>query len=80
MISYEVSMGFVLVSVILATGSLNLSTIVTTPRPWWVTVLLFPMFVVYVISALAETNRSPFDLPEGESALVGGYNVANTST
>ena len=75
MISYEVSMGLVIVSVILATGSLNLTQIVTVPRPWWVTVLLFPMLVVYVISALAETNRAPFDLPEGESELVGGYNV-----
>jgi NADH-quinone oxidoreductase subunit H len=75
MISYEVSMGLVIVSVLLATGSLNMTQIVMVPRPWWVTVLLFPMFVVYVISALAETNRSPFDLPEGESELVGGYNV-----
>ena len=75
MISYEVSMGLVIVSVLLATGSLNLSVIVTAPRPWWITVLLFPMFVIYVISALAETNRPPFDLPEGESELVGGYNV-----
>jgi len=75
MISYEVSMGLVIVSVLLATGSLNMTDIVTVPRPWWVTVLLFPMFIVYVISALAETNRSPFDLPEGESELVGGYNV-----
>jgi NADH-quinone oxidoreductase subunit H len=75
MISYEVSMGLVIVTVILATGSLNLSEIVTVPRPWWVTLLLFPMFVVYIISVLAETNRAPFDLPEGESELVGGYNV-----
>lgn len=79
MISYEVSMGLVLVTVMLATGSLNLSDIVTAQRPWWVTALLFPMFVVYVISALAETNRSPFDLPEGESELVGGYNVEYSS-
>ena len=75
MISYEVSMGLVIVTVLLATGSLNMTEIVTVPRPWWVTALLFPMFIVYVISALAETNRSPFDLPEGESELVGGYNV-----
>ncbi len=79
MISYEVSMGLVIVSVLLATGSLNLTQIVTVPRPWWVTVLLFPMFIVYVISALAETNRAPFDLPEGESELVGGYNVEYSS-
>ncbi len=75
MISYEVSMGFVIVAVMLATGSLNMTEIVTVHRPAWVSVLLFPMFVIYVISALAETNRAPFDLPEGESELVGGYNV-----
>ena len=75
MISYEVSIGLVLVTVLLATGSLNLTQIVTVERPWWVTLLLFPMFMVFIISALAETNRAPFDLPEGESELVGGYNV-----
>lgn len=75
MVSYEVSIGLVLVTVLLTTGSLNLSKIVTAERPWWVSLLLFPMFVVFVISALAETNRAPFDLPEGESELVGGYNV-----
>ena len=79
MVSYEVSIGLVLVTVLLTTGSLNLSEIVTAERPWWVTALLFPMFVVFVISALAETNRSPFDLPEGESELVGGYNVEYSS-
>jgi NADH-quinone oxidoreductase subunit H len=79
MVSYEVSMGLVIVCVLLATGSLNLSTIVTAQRPWWVTLLLFPMFVVFVISTLAETNRAPFDLPEGESELVGGYNVEYSS-
>jgi len=79
MVSYEVSMGLVLVTVLLTTGSLNLSKIVTTEHPWWVSVLLFPMFVVFVISALAETNRSPFDLPEGESELVGGFNVEYSS-
>ena len=75
MVSYEVSMGLVLVTVLLTTGSLNLTKIVTAENPWWVSVLLFPMFVIFVISALAETNRAPFDLPEGESELVGGYNV-----
>ncbi len=79
MVSYEVSMGFVLVAVLLTTGSLNLTQIVEIERPWWVTLLLFPMFVVFVISALAETNRAPFDLPEGESELVGGYNVEYSS-
>ncbi len=75
MVSYEVSIGLVLVCVLLTTGSLNLSDIVLAERAWWVNVLLFPMFVIFVISALAETNRAPFDLPEGESELVGGYNV-----
>lgn len=75
MVSYEVSIGLVLVTVLLTTGSLNLSDIVKAERPFWVDLLLFPMFVVFVISALAETNRAPFDLPEGESELVGGYNV-----
>ena len=62
-------------TVLLTVGSLNLTDIVMVARPWWVTLLLFPMFIVFVISALAETNRAPFDLPEGESELVGGYNV-----
>ena len=75
MVSYEVSMGFVLVCVLLTTGSLNLTAIVEAERPVWVNLLLLPMFVVFVISSLAETNRAPFDLPEGESELVGGYNV-----
>ncbi|MBI3440436.1 MAG: NADH-quinone oxidoreductase subunit NuoH [Proteobacteria bacterium] len=79
MVSYEVSMGLVLVTVLLTTGSLNLSQIVTAEHPWWVSLLLFPMFVIFVISALAETNRSPFDLPEGESELVGGFNVEYSS-
>ena len=79
MVSYEVSIGLVLVCVLLTTGSLNLSDIVTAERAWWVDLLLFPMFVVFVISALAETNRAPFDLPEGESELVGGYNVEYSS-
>ena len=75
MVSYEVSIGLVIVTVLLFTGSLNLTDIVMHDRPWWAWVLLFPMFIVFVISALAETNRAPFDLPEGESELVGGYNV-----
>lgn len=79
MVSYEVSMGFVIVAVLLTTGSLNLTTLVDAQRPFWVTLLLFPMFVIFVISALAETNRAPFDLPEGESELVGGYNVEYSS-
>ena len=79
MVSYEVSIGFVLVTVLLTTGSLNLSDIVLAERPFWVSLLLFPMFIIFVISALAETNRAPFDLPEGESELVGGYNVEYSS-
>lgn len=79
MVSYEVSMGFVIVAVLLTTGSLNLTALVEAQRPFWVTLLLFPMFVIFVISALAETNRAPFDLPEGESELVGGYNVEYSS-
>ncbi len=79
MVSYEVSIGLVLVTVLLTTGSLNLTDIVMAERPFWVDLLLFPMFIVFVISALAETNRAPFDLPEGESELVGGYNVEYSS-
>jgi len=75
MISYEVSIGFVIVTVLLVTGTLNVSELVMAERTWWMDVLLFPMFIVFLISALAETNRAPFDLPEGESELVGGYNV-----
>ncbi len=75
MVSYEVSIGFVIVSVLLTVGSLNLSTIVATQQPWWVWLLLSPMLVVFFISGLAETNRPPFDLPEGESELVGGFNT-----
>lgn len=75
MVSYEVSIGLVIVCVLLFTGSLNLTDIVMIERPWWAWLLLFPMFIVFVISSLAETNRAPFDLPEGESELAGGYNV-----
>jgi len=75
MVSYEVSIGFVIVSVLLCVGSLNLSDIVAAQRGVWFCVPLFPMFVVFFISGLAETNRSPFDLPEGESELVAGFFV-----
>lgn len=75
MVSYEVSMGLVIVCVLLVTGSLNLTDIVTTDRPFWVDVMLFPMFIVFVVSILAECNRAPFDLPEGESELSGGFLV-----
>ncbi len=75
MVSYEVSMGLVIVTVLLCVGSLNLTDIVEVARPWWLQVLLLPMLVVFLISILAETNRSPFDLPEGESELSGGFMV-----
>jgi NADH-quinone oxidoreductase subunit H len=79
MVSYEVSMGFVLVSVLLCVGSLNLSDIVRAQRTVWFCIPLFPMFIVFFISALAETNRSPFDLPEGESEIVAGFFVEYSS-
>lgn len=75
MVSYEVSMGLIIVSVILCTGSLNLQDIIETPRPIWMQILLFPMFIVFLISILAECNRAPFDLPEGESEITGGFMV-----
>jgi NADH-quinone oxidoreductase subunit H len=75
MVSYEVSMGFVLVSVLLCVGSLNLTEVVRAQSHIWFCIPLFPMFVVFFISALAETNRSPFDLPEGESEIVAGFFV-----
>ena len=77
MVSYEVSIGFVLVSVMLCVGSLNLNDIVRAQGPGhlWFAVPLFPMFVVFLISMLAECNRAPFDLPEGESEIVAGFFV-----
>jgi NADH-quinone oxidoreductase subunit H len=75
MVSYEVSMGLVIVCVLLCVGSMNLTDIVTAERPWWMQLLLLPMLVVFLISILAETNRAPFDLPEGESELSGGFMV-----
>ncbi|MFA4994843.1 MAG: NADH-quinone oxidoreductase subunit NuoH [Bdellovibrionales bacterium] len=80
MISYEVSTGLVIVTVLLCAGSLNLSDIVEAQKDGWFAFgLLTPMFVVYVISSLAETNRHPFDLPEGESELVGGFHTEYSS-
>ena len=73
MVSYEVSIGFVIVCVLLCVGSLNLTDIVMAQKSYWFFIPLFPMFIVFIISALAETNRAPFDLPEDESALVAGY-------
>ncbi len=79
MVSYEVSIGLVIVTVLLVVGSLNLTDIVMNDRPWWAWIVLFPMLVVFFISTLAETNRAPFDLPEGESELVAGYFVEYSS-
>jgi NADH-quinone oxidoreductase subunit H len=75
MVSYEVSIGFVIVTVLLCVGSLNLSDIVNAQRHVWFFVPLFPMFIVFFVSGLAETNRSPFDLPESESEIVAGFFV-----
>ncbi len=75
MVSYEVSIGFVIVSVLLCVGSLNLTAVVEAQKTVWFALPLLPMFVVFFISGLAETNRSPFDLVEGESELVGGFFV-----
>ncbi len=93
MVSYEVSIGFVIITVLLAAGSLNLSDIVTSQQGGlgtklglpasfldWYWLPLFPMFIVFFISALAETSRPPFDLPEAESELVAGYAVEYSST
>ena len=79
MVSYEVSMGFVLVTVLLCAGSLNLTTIVLAQQKIWFCIPLFPMFIIFFISALAETNRAPFDLPEGESEIVAGFFVEYSS-
>ncbi len=79
MVSYEVAIGFVIITVLLVAGSLNLSDIVEAQRGLWFCVPLLPMFVIFFISGLAETNRSPFDLPEAEAELVAGYNVEYSS-
>jgi len=86
MVSYEVSIGFVLVTVLLCAGSLNLTDIVEAQNRWWLgfipgwfVIPLLPMFVVFFISTLAETNRTPFDLPEDEATLVAGFNVEYSS-
>ena len=78
MVSYEISMGFVIITVLVFVGSLNLSDIVLAQKGgfWnWYWLPLLPMFVIFFISTLAETNRAPFDLPEAEAELVAGYNV-----
>lgn len=75
MVSYEVSLGVIIITVLMCVGSLNLSDIVLAQQSVWFAVPLFPMFIMFYISALAETNRHPFDLPEAEAELVSGYNV-----
>ena len=79
MVSYEVSMGLVIINVLICVGSLNLSAIVEAQRDVWFALPLLPMFFVFFSSTLAETNRAPFDLPEGESELVAGYFVEYSS-
>ncbi len=73
MVSYEVSIGIIIINVLLCVGSLNLTDIVIAQENMWFVIPLFPMFVIFFISALAETNRPPFDLPEAEAELVAGY-------
>ncbi len=79
MVSYEVSIGLIIISVLLCVGSLNLTDIVLAQKNIWFAIPLMPMFIMFFISTLAETNRAPFDLPEGESELVAGYFVEYSS-
>ncbi len=79
MVSYEVSIGLIIVNVLICTGSMNLREIVLAQSKVWYVVPLFPLFVMFFISSLAETNRVPFDLPEAEAELVGGYNTEYSS-
>jgi len=79
MVSYEVSIGLIIITVLLCVGSLNLSEIVLAQQEIWFAIPLFPLFIMFFISCLAETNRAPFDLPEAEAELVAGYNVEYSS-
>ena len=79
MVSYEVSMGFIIITVLLCVGSLNMSEIVRAQEKVWFVIPLLPMAVIFFVSALAETNRHPFDLPEAEAELVAGYQVEYSS-
>ena len=79
MVSYEVSIGFVIITVLLCVGSLNLTKIVEAQRTVWFAIPLLPMFIIFFISALAETNRLPFDLPEDEATLVAGFSTEYSS-
>ena len=79
MVSYEVSIGFVIITGVLCVGSLNLNDVIEAQRGLWFCIPLLPMFVIFFVSGLAETNRAPFDLPEAEAELVSGYNVEYSS-
>jgi NADH-quinone oxidoreductase subunit H len=79
MVSYEVSLGLIIITVLVCVGSLNLSDIVLAQQDVWFAVPLFPLLLLFFISCLAETNRAPFDLPEAEAELVAGYNVEYSS-
>ncbi|MEE8533128.1 MAG: NADH-quinone oxidoreductase subunit H, partial [Alphaproteobacteria bacterium] len=79
MVSYEVSMGFVIITVLVCVGSLRLTDIVLAQKDLWFFIPLFPVFIIFFISTLAETNRAPFDMPEAEAELVAGYNVEYSS-
>jgi NADH-quinone oxidoreductase subunit H len=79
MVSYEVSIGLIIITVLLCAGSLNVSEIVLAQKNIWFAVPLFPLLILFFISCLAETNRAPFDLPEAEAELVAGYNVEYSS-
>jgi len=79
MVSYEISIGFVIITVLLLVGSLNLTDIVTAQERFWFCIPLLPMLVIFFVSALAETNRAPFDLPEAEAELVAGYQTEYSS-
>lgn len=79
MVSYEISIGLVIISVLLCSGSMNLSKIVEAQKTIWFVIPLLPMAIIFLISAMAETNRAPFDLPEAEAELVSGYNVEYSS-
>lgn len=79
MISYEVSIGLIIISVLLLAGSLNMNEIILSQKDGWYAIPMFPMFILFLVSGLAETNRLPFDLPEAESELVAGYNVEYSS-
>jgi len=75
MVSYEVSIGFIIATIVICCGSFNLQTIIDSQKNTWFIVPFFPLFLMFFVSALAETNRHPFDLPEAEAELVSGYNV-----